>query len=112
MHLEWSPALTVQSVVLSVLSMLSSATKKIKPVNDAEFVTRAAGRGPKSFSWSFHDDKAWNIDSLMPFKISTFFNHLIQLYKNNLLIYSILLIFKMGLDLLWDIKNVWDMIKL
>lgn len=56
--LEWSPALTVSSICLSVLSMLSSATKKIKPANDAEFVKRSAGRGPKSFSWSYHDDKA------------------------------------------------------
>lgn len=55
---EWSPALTVNSIVLSVLSMLSSATKKIKPHNDAEFVKRAAGRGPKAFIWSYDDDKA------------------------------------------------------
>lgn len=39
--------------------MLSSATKKIKPFNDAEFVKRAAGRGPKAFLWSYDDDKAW-----------------------------------------------------
>jgi len=32
--LEWSPALNVGSICLSVLSMLSSATKKVKPVND------------------------------------------------------------------------------
>lgn len=32
---EWSPALTVSSICLSVLSMLSSAPKKIKPFNDA-----------------------------------------------------------------------------
>jgi len=38
--------------------MLSSAQKKVKPANDGEFVKRAAGRGPKSFSWSYHDDKA------------------------------------------------------
>lgn len=57
-YVEWSPALTVSSICLSVLSMLSSGTKKVKPANDAEFVKRAAGRGPKSFSWSFHDDKA------------------------------------------------------
>ena len=31
---EWSPALTVNSVVYSILSMLSSATKKVKPFND------------------------------------------------------------------------------
>ena len=56
--IEWSPALTVNSVVLSTLSMLSSATKKVKPFNDAEFVKRAAGRGPKAFLWSYDDDKA------------------------------------------------------
>lgn len=55
---EWSPALTVNSVVLSILSMLSSATKKVKPFNDAEFVKRSAGRGPKAFLWSYDDDKA------------------------------------------------------
>ena len=57
-YLEWSPALTVNSVVLSILSMLSSATKKVKPFNDAEFVKRSAGRGPKAFLWSYDDDKA------------------------------------------------------
>jgi ubiquitin-conjugating enzyme E2 W len=55
---EWSPALTVNSIVLSILSMLSSATKKVKPFNDGEFVKRAAGRGPKAFLWSYDDDKA------------------------------------------------------
>lgn len=57
-YVEWSPALTVNSVVLSILSMLSSATKKAKPFNDAEFVKRSAGRGPKAFLWSYDDDKA------------------------------------------------------
>lgn len=57
-NIEWSPALTVNSIVLSILSMLSSATKKVKPHNDAEFVKRAAGRGPKAFIWSYDDDKA------------------------------------------------------
>lgn len=31
----------------------------MKPFNDAEFVKRAAGRGPKAFLWSYDDDKAW-----------------------------------------------------
>ena len=56
-NVEWSPALTVNSVCMSILSMLSSATKKMKPKNDSEFIKRAAGRGPKSFLWSFDDDK-------------------------------------------------------
>lgn len=30
---------------------------QMKPKNDAEFIVRAAGRGPKSFLWSFDDDK-------------------------------------------------------
>ena len=58
LYLEWSPALTVNSICLSVLSMLSSAAKKVKPFNDGEFVKRAAGRGPKAFMWSYDDDKA------------------------------------------------------
>ena len=31
---DWSPSLTVSSIALSILSMLSSTTKKIRPVND------------------------------------------------------------------------------
>ena len=49
--IEWSAALTVSSVCMSLLSMLSSAKKKSRPFNDAEFCKRAAGRGPKDFSW-------------------------------------------------------------
>jgi len=56
---EWSAALTVQSVCLSILSMLSSAKRKIKPYNDVEFCKRSKGRGPKSFSWSYDDDNVW-----------------------------------------------------
>ena len=70
---EWSAALTVSSVCMSILSMLSSAKKKValyleiyqffsfffnlnflnksKPFNDAEFCKRAAGRSPKAFYW-------------------------------------------------------------
>lgn len=54
---EWSAALTVASVCMSILSMLSSAQKKSKPFNDVEFCKRAVGKSPKSFYWSFDDDK-------------------------------------------------------
>ncbi|KAL4452961.1 hypothetical protein ABPG74_002526 [Tetrahymena malaccensis] len=54
---EWSAALTVSSVCLSILSMLSSATKKGRPFNDAEFCKRSQGRGPKAFLWSYDDEK-------------------------------------------------------
>ncbi|EGR30636.1 ubiquitin-conjugating enzyme e2w, putative [Ichthyophthirius multifiliis] len=54
---EWSPALTVASVCLSIISMLSSAQKKARPFNDAEFCKRSQGRGPKAFLWSYDDTK-------------------------------------------------------
>ena len=54
---EWSAALTVSSVCMSVLSMLSSAKHKSKPANDAEFCKRATGKSPKAFLWSFDDNK-------------------------------------------------------
>eukprot|EP00744_Colponema_vietnamica_P006990 GILI01010095.1.p1 GENE.GILI01010095.1~~GILI01010095.1.p1 ORF type:complete len:156 (+),score=15.47 GILI01010095.1:96-563(+) len=52
----WSPALTVHSCVLSLLSMLSSCTEKIPPDGDAAYVSRAIGRSPKDTRWVFHDD--------------------------------------------------------
>mmetsp|Transcript_5162 Transcript_5162/g.7187 ORF Transcript_5162/g.7187 Transcript_5162/m.7187 type:complete len:147 (+) Transcript_5162:24-464(+) len=53
---EWSPALTVQQVCLSVLSMLSSATEKSRPEDNDEYVIRARGKSPKKFLWDFHDE--------------------------------------------------------
>ncbi|CBJ32533.1 conserved unknown protein [Ectocarpus siliculosus] len=53
---EWSPALTIQSVCLSILSMLSSCTVKEKPSDNDAYV-RKIGRGsPKTTIWAFHDD--------------------------------------------------------
>eukprot|EP00330_Aristerostoma_sp_ATCC50986_P011324 CAMPEP_0114587386 /NCGR_PEP_ID=MMETSP0125-20121206/10351_1 /TAXON_ID=485358 ORGANISM="Aristerostoma sp., Strain ATCC 50986" /NCGR_SAMPLE_ID=MMETSP0125 /ASSEMBLY_ACC=CAM_ASM_000245 /LENGTH=146 /DNA_ID=CAMNT_0001783255 /DNA_START=63 /DNA_END=503 /DNA_ORIENTATION=+ len=54
---EWSAALTVSSVCMSILSMLSSAKTKGRPFNDAEFCKRAAGKSPKNFLWSYDDTK-------------------------------------------------------
>ena len=30
---------------------------EVKPYNDQEFCKRSKGRGPKSFAWSYDDDK-------------------------------------------------------
>ncbi|CAK64844.1 unnamed protein product (macronuclear) [Paramecium tetraurelia] len=54
---EWSAAHNVSSLCLSIQSMMSSATIKMKPPNDADFVKQATGRGPKSYKWTFHDTK-------------------------------------------------------
>ena len=52
---EWSPALRVSSVCLSILSMLSSAKEKKKPHGDAEFSARHY-TGPKQIRWFFDDE--------------------------------------------------------
>ena len=50
---EWSPALKVSSVTLSILSMLSSTKRKVKPQNDAEISSRG-WKSPKEALW-FHN---------------------------------------------------------
>mmetsp|Transcript_20644 Transcript_20644/g.50561 ORF Transcript_20644/g.50561 Transcript_20644/m.50561 type:complete len:161 (+) Transcript_20644:791-1273(+) len=53
----WSPALTVSSVCLSILSMLSSATQKGVPPDNDTYVRSCRGKSPKHTRWMFHDDK-------------------------------------------------------
>ncbi|KAJ3075728.1 ubiquitin-conjugating enzyme E2 W [Podochytrium sp. JEL0797] len=53
---QWSPALTVSAVCLSILSMLSSCGLKELPADNATYVMRA-GNNPKKTTWAFHDDK-------------------------------------------------------
>ncbi|KAM9961121.1 hypothetical protein ACTFIW_010297 [Dictyostelium discoideum] len=53
---NWSPALTVSSVCLSILSMLSSCTEKIRPTDDSKYVSRVLNKSPKEVRWMFHDD--------------------------------------------------------
>jgi len=55
---SWSPAMTVSSICISILSMLSSATEKIRPPDDERYVRNCRnGRSPKETRWWFHDDK-------------------------------------------------------
>ncbi|EAL73058.1 ubiquitin-conjugating enzyme E2W [Dictyostelium discoideum AX4] len=53
---NWSPALTVSSVCLSILSMLSGCTEKIRPTDDSKYVSRVLNKSPKEVRWMFHDD--------------------------------------------------------
>ncbi|KAK4535121.1 hypothetical protein CDCA_CDCA03G1146 [Cyanidium caldarium] len=53
---SWSPALTVNSVALSIQSMLSSATEKRRPPDNDAYVRNCRGRSPKQTRWLFHDD--------------------------------------------------------
>jgi ubiquitin-conjugating enzyme E2 W len=52
---DWSPALTVKSIVLSILSMMSSATEKVLPMDNDQY-TRHVNRNPKETRFVFHDD--------------------------------------------------------
>jgi len=53
---DWSPALSVESVCLSILSMLASATEKARPPGDLLYV-KTCPKNPKKTSWWYHDDK-------------------------------------------------------
>ncbi|KAJ2130030.1 hypothetical protein EV180_004017, partial [Coemansia sp. RSA 518] len=52
LYTQWSPALSVESVCLSILSMLSSCTQKERPVGDKSYVMGAA-ESPKATLWRF-----------------------------------------------------------
>jgi ubiquitin-conjugating enzyme E2 W len=53
---DWSPALTVKSVCLSILSMLSSATIKERPADNDRYTSVARGT-PKESRFIYHDDE-------------------------------------------------------
>ncbi|XP_060755936.1 probable ubiquitin-conjugating enzyme E2 W-B isoform X1 [Neoarius graeffei] len=52
---DWSPALSVQSVCLSIISMLSSCKEKRRPP-DNSFYVRTCNKNPKKTKWWYHDD--------------------------------------------------------
>lgn len=52
---EWSPALSVQSVCLSILSMLSSCKSKQRPPDNDRYVASCRDpNDPKKTKWFFH----------------------------------------------------------
>ncbi|XWS25827.1 hypothetical protein CRYUN_Cryun27aG0100600 [Craigia yunnanensis] len=65
---SWSPAMTVSSICISILSMLSSSTVKQRPADNDRYVKNCRnGRSPKETRWWFHDDKVdlSNLDSYL-----------------------------------------------
>ncbi|KAH7826437.1 putative ubiquitin-conjugating enzyme E2 W [Monocercomonoides exilis] len=53
---QWSPSITVKGILLSIVSMLSSAKVKKHPIDNRDYV-RHAPSNPKETTWDFHDDK-------------------------------------------------------
>ncbi|KAL9263668.1 Ubiquitin-conjugating enzyme 15-like protein [Drosera capensis] len=55
---SWSPAMTVSSICISIVSMLSSSPAKQRPADNDRYVRNCKnGRSPKETRWWFHDDK-------------------------------------------------------
>ena len=53
----WTPALTLENVALSILSMLSSAKVKKRPEGDADYArSMPYGSDPKKSGWLYEDD--------------------------------------------------------
>ncbi|KAG7211388.1 hypothetical protein KM043_010676 [Ampulex compressa] len=55
MFIDWSPALSVQSVCLSIISMLSSCKEKKRPPDNSLYV-KTCNKNPKKTKWWYHDD--------------------------------------------------------
>ncbi|ORX98990.1 UBC-like protein [Basidiobolus meristosporus CBS 931.73] len=56
LYTHWTPAQTVSTVCLSLLSMLSSCKRKERPPDNDGYVGRAS-QNPKKTKWAFHDDE-------------------------------------------------------
>lgn len=52
---DWSPALSVESVCLSIVSMLSSCQEKKLPPDNNWYV-KTCNKNPKKTRWWYHDD--------------------------------------------------------
>lgn len=52
----WSAVMNIQSVCLSIQSMMSSATEKKRPKDNDTYVL-SCSQSPKNTRWFFHDDK-------------------------------------------------------
>merc|ERR1719424_1122399 len=53
---HWSPALTVHAVCVSIVSMLSSCTEKVKPQDNITYCAMVGNRSPKLSKWHYDDD--------------------------------------------------------
>ncbi|PFH37929.1 ubiquitin-conjugating enzyme subfamily protein [Besnoitia besnoiti] len=54
---SWSPALSVSSCGMSLLSMISSSKVKQRPADDEVYCKLWGSRSPKEVKWIFHDDQ-------------------------------------------------------
>ena len=57
LHDDWTPAYSVKSIVLSIISMLSSATEEEKKRPDNDYAFTRASKYLKTTNWDFDDEK-------------------------------------------------------
>jgi len=55
LDVDWSPSIGVKGILLSIVSMLSSAEEKRAAPNDARYVREC--KIVSNISWQYHDDK-------------------------------------------------------
>ncbi|XP_077666267.1 ubiquitin-conjugating enzyme E2 W isoform X2 [Eretmochelys imbricata] len=67
---DWSPALSVQSVCLSIISMLSSCKEKRRPP-DNSFYVRTCNKNPKKTKWWYHVAKS----PVAPYRLTDVLEH-------------------------------------
>ena len=56
LYSDWTPALKVSSVTMSIISMLSSAKAKSRPANDESASAYMSTMRPKQVTWMFEDE--------------------------------------------------------
>lgn len=54
----WSATMNVRTMILSIMSMMSSAEEKGRPEGDLDYCESVGDGSPKDTAWDFHDDKA------------------------------------------------------
>ncbi|XP_001944563.1 ubiquitin-conjugating enzyme E2 W-like [Acyrthosiphon pisum] len=54
---DWSPALTVQAICVSIISMLSSCKRKERPEDDRKYIRSLRDKDPTYTKWNFYNDK-------------------------------------------------------
>ncbi|ELA45944.1 hypothetical protein VCUG_02571 [Vavraia culicis subsp. floridensis] len=54
LHDDWSPAMTLEMVVIAILSMLSDAKKKSKPPDNYFYTVFKRNKSPRDTKWVYH----------------------------------------------------------
>lgn len=54
LHEDWSPAMTLEMIIIGILSMLSEATKKKIPPDNYLYTVLKRKKSPRNTKWMYH----------------------------------------------------------